>query len=128
LLPLAITNPQSEFVGMDSTKKKVEAIKKMVDELHIANVKLVRSRAEESKETYDVVCARAVAYVDKLLERTFHLVKPGGYFILFKQYLPEEKEKLKYVCKNNDIVILKEHQYSLFPEDIQRIIYVLQKK
>lgn len=47
----------------------------MVATLGLANVNTIRTRAEDCRERYDVVMARAVAYVDVLLQRTAHLVK-----------------------------------------------------
>lgn len=47
----------------------------MIQELKIENAKCVWTRAEDHKEQYDYVTARAVGYIDKLLHRTFHLIK-----------------------------------------------------
>jgi len=74
-LPIAISNPELQCTGIDSTKKKIDAINKMIKNLKITNVKTIRTRAENHKEQYDYVTARAVAYIDKLLPQIHHLVK-----------------------------------------------------
>jgi 16S rRNA (guanine527-N7)-methyltransferase len=75
LLPIAVSNPEVQCTGIDSTKKKVEAVNEMISKLKIANAKAVRTRAEEYKEEFDYVTARAVSYIDKLFPRIHHLVK-----------------------------------------------------
>ena len=74
-MPLAITNPYAHFVGLDARNKKIKAIQDMVDQLGLKNIDLVRSRIEEHKGDYDIITARAVGYIDKLLNRTQHLLK-----------------------------------------------------
>ncbi len=76
LLPIAMTNPGIRCIGIDSTKKKIEAIKEMIAALHITNVDALRTRAEDHHQTYDYVTARAVGYIDRLLPQIRHLVKP----------------------------------------------------
>lgn len=67
LLPLAISNPDVHFTGLDSVKKKTVAVADMVDQLGISNVDVVWSRAEDHKVKYDILTARAMAYIDDLM-------------------------------------------------------------
>jgi len=41
LLPLAMTNPQAKFIGIDSVKKKTIAVNEMIAELGIKNTKVI---------------------------------------------------------------------------------------
>lgn len=127
LLPIAISNPEVQCTGIDSTKKKVDAVNEIISKLKIMNAKAVRTRAELYKEEFDYVTARAVGYIDKLLPRVHHLVKKGGHLILFKQYTPEESQDIIHFGKRYRFVVQKKHKYQLFDWDIQRIIYVLKK-
>ena len=127
LLPIAIDNPWVQCTGIDSTRKKIDAINEMIDTLKIPNAKALRTRAEDIKEQYDFVTARAVGYIDKLLPRVHHLVKKGGRLVLYKQYSPEESQDIVYFGKKYRFVVQKKHKYKLFEWDIQRIIYVLKK-
>ncbi len=89
---------------------------------------MVRTRAEDYKEKqFDILTARAVAYIDKLMKFTYHLVKPGGYFVLYKLNSPEEFKDLQKVAKKYKLKLVKIHKYKLFDDDIERVIYVLQK-
>lgn len=80
-MPLAIENPQVSFVGMDARKKKIDAIWDMIQSLEqgsqgLANVSLVWSRVEEYRgPKFDIVMARAVAHVEKLLPWMLSIVQ-----------------------------------------------------
>lgn len=90
LLPLAICLPSSSFVGMDATQKKITAVQRIIDELKIANVRLVCGRSEElareqaHREQYDVVLTRALAPLNILLELAAPFAKTGGYVLCWK--------------------------------------------
>ncbi|MEI7477059.1 MAG: RsmG family class I SAM-dependent methyltransferase [bacterium] len=75
LLPLAITYPENQFTGLDSVRKKVEAVADMAHTLGLQNVKTVRSRSEDYTGSFDILTARAVAFSDELFRNTYHLVK-----------------------------------------------------
>jgi 16S rRNA G527 N7-methylase RsmG len=88
----------------------------------------VRSRIEEfKKQKFEYVIARAVAYVDKLIPWAYPLITTGGTFILMKQKNEEEKAELLNLCKQWKLQLMKEHQYTLFPGDIERTIYIVKK-
>ncbi len=127
LLPIAINNPELLCTGIDSTRKKIDAINEMIDKLKITNTKAIRTRAEELKEQYDYITARAVAYIDKLLPQIHHLIKKGGRLILYKQFTPEESQDIIHFGKKYRLIVQKKHKYKLFEWDIERIIYVLKK-
>lgn len=129
LLPIAITHPEIQCTGIDSTRKKIDAINEMITNLKIPNAKALRTRAEEytPEEWFDYVTARAVSYIDKLLPQVHHLVKKGGRLILYKQFSAEECQDIIHFGKKYRFVVQKKHKYKLFEEDIERIIYILKK-
>lgn len=47
ILPLAKLLPEIKFVGVESKRKKVDAVKLIAEELELTNVKLVHSRLED---------------------------------------------------------------------------------
>lgn len=83
-LPLACVLGETEFVLLDATRKKVEAVQAMADGLGLANVSTVWSRAEALSEDgnfrarFDLVVARAVASLRDLAAWAGPLVRPGG--------------------------------------------------
>lgn len=67
-IPLAILFPDTHFVLIDSTGKKIKVVQAVADELELKNVTAIHTRAEEIKEQFDFVISRAVtafpAFVD----------------------------------------------------------------
>ncbi|MEI6774165.1 MAG: 16S rRNA (guanine(527)-N(7))-methyltransferase RsmG [bacterium] len=121
LLPIAISNPGVQCIGIDSTKKKVEAVNEMIGTCKITNAQAIRTRAEDyNKKTttptegFDYVTARAVGYIDKLLPRVHHLIKKGGRLILYKQYSSEEGQDIVHFGKRYRFIVQKKHKYQLF--------------
>lgn len=128
LLPLAMEYPDVHFTGMDSVRKKLDAIWDMAKQLEISNIDLLWKRAEECKDLqFDVITARAVAYVDKLLPWTKHLLKQGGVWILFKQVDEQERQDLLQLCWEMNLRLEKRYVYKLFEGDIERVIYVVRR-
>jgi 16S rRNA (guanine527-N7)-methyltransferase len=128
LLPLAITHQKVQFVGIDSVRKKTVAVNEMIGELGIQNAKVIWGRIEELKnQTFDIVTARAVAYVDKLIPWSYHLLTKGGKFVLMKQKNEEEKAAILQMCEIWKLRLVLEHYYRLFEGDIERVIYVIEK-
>ncbi len=90
LLPLAICWPETECVGLDATTKKIDAIGRIKETMHLENVKLVCGRAEEIghqaeyRGQFDLITARAVGSIPVLLEYAIPLLKLGGICALWK--------------------------------------------
>jgi 16S rRNA (guanine527-N7)-methyltransferase len=73
-VPLAIAYPDARFVLCDSILKKTQALSDMVERLSLANVRVVRARAEALRERFDFVVGRAVTQVPQLGRQTLKLV------------------------------------------------------
>lgn len=129
LLPLAIAYPGTFFTWLDSVRKKTEAVLDMAKQLWLKNVDVVWSRAEEYMPTqkFDILSARAVAFSDKLFTWTYDLVKKWWYFVLYKMFSEEEESRLDSYCRQRKMTMVRKHYYKLFEEDIQRVIYIIQK-
>ncbi|MFA7284514.1 MAG: RsmG family class I SAM-dependent methyltransferase [Candidatus Absconditabacterales bacterium] len=127
LLALAKRLPHAEFVGIDSVRKKLQVIATIAKTLELKNVSVVRSRMEEVSEPFNIVTARAVAHVKKLIPRVQSLLRTGSKLVLYKEYSEEEKEAITKLLSPHHMMLIGEHRYVLFPGDIQRVIYVLEK-
>lgn len=125
LLPLAISNPNSHFTGLDSVRKKINSIQNMVQNLQIKNVTTIWSRSEDHYWQYDILTARAMWYIDILFKNWLHLIKSNGYMILYKMFTEQENNEIYRLAKKHYIKIELLHKYKLFDNDIQRIIYLL---
>ncbi len=130
LLPLAISNPNNQFWWLDARQKKIKAVEQIVNKLWLNNVNLIRSRIEnldKRKYNFNIYTARAVAYITKFFNLIHKLLKKWDKIILYKQESQEEFEDLQKICKKHQIKLLKKHNYSLFENDITRVIYILEK-
>jgi 16S rRNA (guanine527-N7)-methyltransferase len=85
-LVLAIARPDVEFVLIEPMERRVAWLHEQATELGLANVRVIRARAEDLKggELFDQVTARAVAALRKLIPLTAPLVRPRGELVLMK--------------------------------------------
>lgn len=123
LLPLAICMPDTQFFGLDSTQKKLDAITRMTDALQINNVQMLSGRCEElgrdsaHRDHYDIVTARAVAPLNVLLEYAAPFVKPGGYFVAWKSMKMETELQESLLARAELSCHLKEKYAYTLPGD-----------
>jgi len=95
-LPIAITRRDISVTALDSTAKKLAFVEQAADALGLANVNILPRRAEDAaaddcREMFDVVTARAVARLNVLSELCLPFLKVGGYFIAMKAALADEE-------------------------------------
>lgn len=92
-LPLAIINPDKQFVLLDSLGKRINFIRQVILELGLTNVTPVKSRVEEYQpETgFDGVLSRAFASLEDMLSWCHHLPSPEGSFLALKGQYPEQE-------------------------------------
>ena len=97
---VALLRPDLEVTLMEAMERRVEWLDVVVEELGLDNVTVRRARAEEVGEKYDVVTARALANLSKLVRLTARLVRPGGAILALKGSRAEaEVEEARYVIK-----------------------------
>jgi 16S rRNA (guanine527-N7)-methyltransferase len=85
-IPLALVLPSIEFTLAESIGKKARFVESVVKELDLANVKVAAQRAEEIVRTgtADLITARAVARINKVLELFAPALKQGKRLLLYK--------------------------------------------
>ena len=89
-IPIKIFQPNLEIFLLDSLKKRVEFLKKVVAELNLKNVECLHGRAENFarekifREQFDLATSRAVARLNILAEYCLPFVKIGGEFLAMK--------------------------------------------
>ncbi|HLF63615.1 MAG TPA: 16S rRNA (guanine(527)-N(7))-methyltransferase RsmG [Saprospiraceae bacterium] len=76
-IPLAIYFPDCTFTLIDSRGKKIKAVRSIIEELHLRNVKAIHARAEEFDGEFDFVVTRAVATLTELIAWTKHYFRKG---------------------------------------------------
>lgn len=133
-IPLAIMNPDVQFVLLDSLNKRIRFILEVKDALGLTNLEAYHGRAEdfgrmpEYREQFDICVSRAVANLSSLSEFCIPFVKPSGYFVSYKsQGVKEEMDAAKNAIsllggKYEDVI-----SFSLPGTDISRSFVVIQK-
>ncbi len=131
LIPLAITNPDCQFVWIDSVWKKLKAVEDFAKELDLKNISTINGRAEEigqnekHRETFDFVVSRATAFFPVLLEYVIPLLKVWWIFCAYKLEDKEELKSIKKALGKLHCKIIKVKNYEL--EWQQRVIVFIEK-
>jgi 16S rRNA (guanine527-N7)-methyltransferase len=83
---LALMLPSARVTLVESLGRRVTFLEECVSELSLANVEVLRGRAEDlsGQLSADIVTARAVAPLDKLAGPCLGLVRPGGRVLAMK--------------------------------------------
>jgi len=129
LIPLAIVNPNVEFVWIDSVAKKLKAIDEFTQTLELKNVKTLNGRAEdiwqnlEYREQFDFVTSRATAYFPTLLEYVIPLLKVWWIFAAYKLDDKEELKSAKKALSRLSAKIMKVKNYNLGWQD-RTIVFI----
>ncbi|MCB9080473.1 MAG: 16S rRNA (guanine(527)-N(7))-methyltransferase RsmG [Lewinellaceae bacterium] len=74
-IPLAILFPETQFLLIDGTRKKITVTQDIIDQIGLENAQARHLRAEEVKEKFDFVVCRAVASLELLVGWSFPLLK-----------------------------------------------------
>ena len=91
-VPLAIEYPEFKITGIDSIKKKIDAINEIKNQLELDNLSTICDRVENIKEQkFDVITSRAVADLSKITEYALPLLKRNGYFVAYKSRKTQEE-------------------------------------
>jgi 16S rRNA (guanine527-N7)-methyltransferase len=99
-IPMALAQPDAHFTLIEPMERRSDWLKLMVSELELTNVTVKRARAEEVGDIFDIVTARAVSALPKLLKMCVPLTKHGGEVIALKgSKAGEEIEESKKLQK-----------------------------
>lgn len=104
-IPIRIFKDDLKLVMVDSTGKKCEFLRAVVDNLNLTNVSVICGRAEDLakdnnyREKFDMCSARAVARLNTLCEYCLPFVKKGGKFIAYKGNAQEERVEAQNAIK-----------------------------
>ena len=92
---IAIARPDIKVTLIEPTLKRCNFLNEVIALLDLKNVTVLNERAEDAvidlRESFDVVTARAVAYLDILSELCVPFVKINGLFIAMKDAKGQEE-------------------------------------
>ena len=83
-IPLALVNPDKDFILLDPNGKKTRFMTQVKIELELANVAVIQARVEDHKGQYDQVISRAFRQVGGFVDSCGRLVRPGGSLLAMK--------------------------------------------
>lgn len=92
-IPLSLVLPQTRFALAESIQKKARFVDSAVDALELANVHVVAQRAEERALVCkpEIITARALAPMARILELFRKPLKQGARLLLYKGPIVEEE-------------------------------------
>jgi 16S rRNA (guanine527-N7)-methyltransferase len=97
-LVLAVALPNARIDLVESVGRKCEFMRRAIEETGIDNAAVLNTRsedlaAEEGREAYDAVTARAVGRLSTLAELASPLLKPNGVLVAWKGKRDENEEQ-----------------------------------
>lgn len=125
---LKIVFPHLKITLIDSLQKRVNYLNSIIKDLSLNEIEAIHSRGEDYHEKFDVVTARAVANIEKLLTYTMHLVKNQGVLVAMKANITEELNPAVQQKINRKYTIKKIEQFSLPYENSIRSLVVISNK
>ena len=83
-IPLAIYYNRKNFLLVDSIRKKISAVDKIINKINAKNISTLINRAENLDIKADIIICRSVSSVDNLIQWTKGLLNDEGRLILLK--------------------------------------------
>ena len=131
-LVLKIAYPNTQITLLDSTLKKCNFLKMVIDKLQLKNIEVVNDRAEiyarNNREKFDIVTSRAVAPLKHLLEYSIPILKVNGLFISMKANIEKEIINIDNYEKKLSINLLEKIEFNLPIEKSLRTLIKYQKQ
>lgn len=131
-LVLKIVFPNIKITLLDSLNKRIEFLKKVIEELKLKDIEVIHARAEEyalkNRNKFDVTTARAVAHTSILLEYAIPMTKINGYFVPLKANMNEEINEIDNAINCLNVKLIKKEEFLLPIEQSNRTILLFQKE
>ncbi|ASY13883.1 16S rRNA (guanine527-N7)-methyltransferase [Candidatus Nanopelagicus hibericus] len=80
---IALARPDLKVTLIEPLQRRVDFLNEVISELHLP-VEVIRGRAEIVKKQFEVVTARAVAPLEKLMQISWQMIPRGGCLLAIK--------------------------------------------
>ncbi len=134
-IPLKILFPHLKITLMDSLNKRIVFLEALAKELHMEDITIIHSRAEElgqdneHREAYDCCVSRAVSQLNILSEYCIPFVKQEGQFIAYKSTNTEQEiDDAKYAIETLGCKIKSIEDMDLYEGQMPRRFVIIKKK
>jgi 16S rRNA (guanine527-N7)-methyltransferase len=117
---IALARPDLKVSLVEPLQRRVDFLNEVVTELGIP-VEVIRGRAERVKKQFEIVTARAVAPLEKLINISWHMIPKGGSLMAMKGESAAEEIASTTLKKGSTAEL---HEITLPNLPIARIIQV----
>jgi len=80
---IALARPDLKVTLVEPLQRRVDFLNEVVTELNLP-IEVIRGRAETVKKQFEIVTARAVAPLEKLIQISWHMIPKGGSLLAIK--------------------------------------------
>lgn len=124
-VPLAIVNPDKQFLLLDSLGKRVRFLTQVKNELALTNITPIQSRVEDFQPemVLDGVISRAFASIEDMVKWCSHLIGPKRCFFALKGVYPKEE----IAALNDSVTVSAVHPLVVPQLTGERHLVILQK-
>jgi len=126
-IPLAIMFPESRFILVDSTGKKLMVVKDVADKLGLENCDVIHGRVEELKVRADFLVSRAVTSMQEIVKWGHRIVYPGKNSSMPNGLVVLKGGDLQEELKGSEGKAIVREIWDMFPEDYfktKKLIYM----
>ena len=117
---IALARPDLKVSLIEPLQRRVDFLNEVISELHLP-VEVIRGRAEIVKKQFEVVTARAVAPLEKLMQISWQMIPRGGCLLAIKG---EQAEVELSSTKLKKGATAKLHQISLPNLPVARVVCI----
>lgn len=124
-IPLAIINPEKQFILLDSNGKKVRFLRQAIHDLGLKNVQAAQARVEEYQANQPIssIISRAFASICDMLSTTAHLANQDTQFLAMKGIV--HQEELAQLPQEFKLIAI--HELKIPDLDEPRCLIVIEK-
>jgi 16S rRNA (guanine527-N7)-methyltransferase len=125
---LGLARPDLQITLLEPLERRANFLSEVITQLGLTNLEVVRGRAEQHKSRYQIVTARAVAPLPKLMQISWRLITPGGKLLALKRESAESELATAPMSRFNPSkaeVILA--SYPLLPEQLPVRVISIEK-
>ena len=117
---IALARPDLKVTLVEPLQRRVDFLNEVVSELRLP-IEVIRGRAERVKKQFEIVTARAVAPLEKLITISWHMIPRGGSLMAMKGESAADEIASTALKKGSTIQL---HEISLPNLPIARVIQV----
>lgn len=132
-VPLAVARPDWKVTAIDGTAKKIAFLRSSVEAAGLTNLDCEHAHSTHwtPRRRFDLVTARALASLPRVLAQTAGFVEPGGWFVAYKTASVDSSEEnsAEQVSIDHGLKLCERYAYDLDcgGDALMRSLYIYQR-